>query len=290
MPTYANAYRLLETVRLAIGEYSEALVNDQLPGTHRNQYLMDEINRAQQLIYALALHRIPGEFLKKAEITGVDSVFTLPSDFAQLVVFKDDKKRKIERINIDSLSRTGGTSLLYYRQGNTLVLEKSGITDTYELWYKSRPRVIHASRLPEDIDGSDLALDVNKIARIDDYYNGMRIEDITQNNVDVIDDFVASTGIATLQGTGTYNKGDHYGLVPELPEPLHILIAPKAVLNIRTTSPVVKSKPTKADLDLYNDLLVSAFEAYSDYEEDVDLEEAFSDNYPHGRRWGIIAE
>jgi len=290
MPTYANAYRLLEEVRYGIGEYSDALVSGMLPGTHRNEYLMNEINRAQMLIYALALDRIPGEFLKKADLTGVDSVFTLPADFAQVIIFKNERKLKVERINVDRLSRSGGSDRLYYRMGNTLILEKSGVTDTYELWYRSRPRQIHTSRFLADNAVNDLALDTAKIARIDDYYNGMKIENINLNKVDTISDFVAATGLATVVTGGTHNKGDFYGLVPELPEPLHILISAKAILNIRSTSPVIKSKPTKADFELYNDLLVTAFEAYSDYEEDVDFEEIFTDNMPPARQWGIVAE
>jgi hypothetical protein len=190
-------------------------------------------------------------------------------------------------VGLDNLSRTGGSDLLYYRKGQTLVLDKSGVTDTYSLWYYKKPRTIHASRFGSD-GTAQAYLDTKKIARVDDYYNGMLIENATDNTIDEITDFVASTGIATV--TNNHGKGDHYGLVPDLPEPLHVLIDSKAILNIRTTSPVVKSKPTKADMDLYNDLLISSFQAWSDHEEDVDFEEVFTDFEPHVKQWGIVAE
>ena len=287
MPTYANAYDLLKEVRMGIGEYSEALVNDQLPGTHSNDYIMGEINKAQQLIYALAFERIPGAFIENVDITGVDSVFALPWDFGTLMHFKDDRNRNVERVGIDNLSRTGGSDLLYYRKGQSLVLDKSGVTDTYTLWYRKKPRKIHAGRF--STDGTAQAyLDTKKIARLDDYYNGMKIEIATDNEIDEITDFTASTGIATI--TGNTSKGDHYGIVSELPEPLQVLIGTKAILNIRATSPTVKAKPTKADFDLYNDLLIASFSAFSDMEEDVDFEEMVSDFAPHVKQWGIVAE
>lgn len=295
MPTYLNAYELLRNVRLGIGEYSDALLNGQQRGTHPNSFLMGEINEAQKYIYNLALSRLPGYFIGKADLVGVDSVFTLPADFGTLIAFKNDRKTKLNRISVDNLSPTGGTKLLYYQRGNTLVLEKSGITDTYELWYRKRPRAIHAGRFLDDSDDDvgQIYLDTGQCAKLDDYYIGMIVENTTLNEFGTVADFAGATAMATLADLTVANdwaKGEFYGVVSELPEALHTLIAPRAILGVRTISPVVKSKPTKADFDLWNDLLITTFQGFTDQEEDVDIEETFSDFAPHVMRWGIVAE
>lgn len=295
MPTYLNAYELLREVRLGIGEYSDAILNGLQRGTHTNRFLMGEINKAQKYVYNLALSRLPNYFIGKADLTGVDSVFTLPADFGTLIAFKNDKKTKLSRITVDNLSPGTGSKLLYYQQGKTLVLERSGITDTYELWYRKRPRDIHAGRFLDDSDDDvgQIYLDTGQCARLDDYYNGMIIENTNRNEFSTASDFVGTTGVVTLEDLTLANdwaKGEFYGVVSELPEALHVLIGPRAILSARTVSPVVKSKPTKADFDLWNDLMITTFQAFTDQEEDVDIEEIFSDFAPHAMRWGIVAE
>jgi hypothetical protein len=43
-------------------------------------------------------------------------------------------------------------------------------------------------------------------------------------------------------------------------------------------------------MDLFNDELVTTFQAWSDGQEDVDIETVFSDFAPAARSWGIVAE
>ncbi|MCK4826050.1 hypothetical protein KA005_60440, partial [bacterium] len=91
MSTYKNAYRLVADVRRGINEYSTAYMQaTDTSCTHSNELIIDEINKAQQFIYALLIKRIPGEFLTSVSLTGVASVFTLPTDYGKLCVFKDN--------------------------------------------------------------------------------------------------------------------------------------------------------------------------------------------------------
>jgi hypothetical protein len=291
MPTYSNAYEILKKVRYGLSEYSDPIQTGmQGATTHPNELLMDEINSAQLYLYSLALNRSPGYFIGKAEIVGVDSEYALPNDYGGLIVFLDDRLRKVERVRQDNLTRStsgGGSKRLYYHKGSNLVLDKSGVTDTYTLWYRKKPRNIHAGR-NSTAGTAEITLDERFAARIDDYYNGMIIENVNENIFDQISDYVGTTRVATI--TNNSSKADFYGLVSDLPEVFHHLIAKKALLNIRTTSALVKSRATKADMDLFNDELVTTFQAWSDGQEDVDIETVFSDFAPAARSWGIVAE
>lgn len=288
MSTYLNCYKLIEQVRQGLGEYSEALVSGLRPGTHSNDYIVDEINKAQNYLYALAIKRMPGDFLGKVLLTAAAGVFTLPADFATLLLFQDDKGNKVHRARPDQLhkpSRTG-SNRLYYQKQRTLVLDNQSITDTYTLWYRRRPRRIHSGRA--GADGTGTVTLGGKAAKIDDYYNQMTLENVTADQVDVITDYTGSTRVAVI--TNNTSKNDFYGLVSELPEILHDLISPKALLTIKTTSPLVKVRASKMELNEFNTLLATTFAAYHDDEQDVDQEEVFADFAPKNLLGGIRAE
>ena len=71
-----------------------------------------------------------------------------------------------------------------------------------------------------------------------DYYNGMKIENITDNWFDTISDYTAAQ-VATLAAqTGAASK--YYGLISELPEDFHGLIAPKAILLMKESHKALK--------------------------------------------------
>ena len=289
--TYLNCYELLRQVRQGLGEYSEALVNGLMPGTHANDYLIDEINKAQGYLYALALKRMPGDFLGKASLTGVAGVFTLPADFATLLLFQDNYGNQVHRARPDQLHKPNatGSARMYYQKQRTLVLDKESVTDTYTLWYRRRPRRIHTGRTTAASvnPATDITMGA-AAAKIDDYYNGMVVENITADTIDTITDYVGSTRKGTVSVATA--KNDYYGLVSELPEILHDLITPKALLSIKSTSPLVKVRVGTAEANEFTTLLATTFAAYHDAEEDVDQEEIFADFGPKMLLGGIRAE
>lgn len=287
--TYQNCYELLKRLRQGLGEYSEALVTGLMAGTHSNDYLVDKLNDAQEYIYSLALKRVPGYFLQKASLTAVGSVFTLPADFGKLVLFLDAGGNHVYRATPGQLKKPSGKgySRLYYHKQNTLVLDKDGVTDTYTLWYRSRPRKLHTGRATAT-GVETLYIDDEHAVKIDDYYNGMLVENVTAGAIDTITDYLASTRAAVV--SGNFTKNDFYGLVSELPETLHGLIGPKALLDIKLTSPLVKQRADSKDISLFNDLLATTFSAWLDDMEDEDLEEVFSDFGPRVRGYGIVAQ
>jgi hypothetical protein len=116
----------------------------------------------------------------------------------------------------------------------------------------------------------------------------MIVEDVTADTVSTITDYVGSTRVASLSVATT--KNDFYGLVSELPEVLHDLIVPKALIAIKSTSPLVKMRVSKDEINEYNQLLASLFSAYHDAEEDVDTEEILGDFGPKTLLGGIRAE
>lgn len=284
MSTYKNAYRLVEDVRRGINEHSDAYMEatDTSP-THSNALIVDEINKAQQFIYALLIKRIPGEFLTSEEITGVASVFTLPSDYGKLCVFKDDYDQKVYPIDINKLKLSGstGNKRLYYRKGNTFVLDRDSITDTYTLWYYKRPREVDMGAA----SGADkLAVATSK--DIDDYYNGMYIENKSDSEADLITDYTGSTRAITH--TDVLDSGDFYGIVPDLPEMFLDLISPRAIIQMKLL-PTTMVNVTKFDTDNYSDMVISTLRAFAGSSEDVTVEELFLDLEPSTPRLGIVA-
>lgn len=283
MSTYKNAYRLVEDVRRGINEYSTAYMQaTDTSCTHSNALIVDEINKAQGFIYALLINRIPGEFLASASLIGDDSVFTLPSDFGKLCVFKDDYNQKVYPIDIDKLKLSGstGNKRLYYRKGNTLVLDRDSITDTYTLWYYKRPRDVDMGKASAE---DTLATTSKNIA---DYYNQMYVENVSDSEADLITDY---TDDRVITHDETLDKDDYYGIVPDLPEMFLDLIAPRAIMQMKLL-PTTMVTLTKFDTDNFNDMVITALRGFAGSSEDVTVEELFLDLEPSvPRRLGIIA-
>ncbi len=282
MSTYKNAYRLTEDVRRGINEYSTGYMEaTDTSSTHSNALIVDEINKAQEFIYALLIKRIPGEFLTSASITGVASVFTLPSDYGKLCVFKDDNNRKVWPIDIDKLKIAGtGNKRLYYRKGNTLVLDRDSITDTYTLWYYKRPREVDMGKASAE----DTLATTSKA--IVDYYNGMYIENVSDSEADLITDYTAAR---VITHTETLDSGDFYGIVPDMPEMFLGLITPRAIIQMKLL-PTTMVDLTKGDTDNFNDMVISALRAFAGSSEDVTIEELFLALEPAvPRGLGIVA-
>jgi len=256
MPTYQNAYTILSDVREGINEYSSAFVNaTDTSGAYTNAWLMTQINKAQKYIYNWLLIRIPEIFLEYSDITGSSSVYTLPADFGVLKVFTDDNYRKVHEIKADQLKfkEATGSDRLYYRKGNTLVLDKDSMSDVYRLWYYRKARDLN--------QGKAAAADTlaTTAAVTADYYNGMIIEDITGVQAATITDY--STG-RVITSTITLANNSYYGIVSDLPEPFHYLIAPKAILYVKQ-SPQSIEKPSRREVDDFSEDFTSVYRAYS---------------------------
>jgi hypothetical protein len=112
-------------------------------------------------------------------------------------------------------------------------------------------------------------------SRIADYYNGMIIENVTDNWVDTISDYTAA-GVITL-GTQTLATSKYYGLVSELPEPVHSLIASRAVLKAKREHPASQEKPTELDYKVWASELTTIMSSYFDIRDDISIEEIFTD-------------
>lgn len=250
MSTYLNAYTLIEDMRYGVNEYSAAYVQGtDTTGVYSNTHLLRCLNRAQRYVYAILMKYIPGEFLTSTTLTGVDSVYTLPWDFGALREFKDENGYKVFQSTVSNLPRDDaeGSDRYYYRSGNTLVLNKSGVTETYTLWYYKKPRDLHYSQGGSSCAATALHMDTADAKTIDDYYNNMVVENITQDLYETISDYAGSTKIATVASTPAAD--DWYGLVPEVPEIFHHLIAPRAIMIAKAEHPVSPEKPTRTEMD-----------------------------------------
>lgn len=268
MATHKNAYTLMEDVRRGVNEYSSAYVQaTDTTGVYTNAHLLNAINRAQRFVYAILMKYIPDEFLTSTTLTGTNSVYTLPWDFGALREFKDENGRKVYKSSISGLpvDNAVGSRRLYYRKGNTLVLNRSGITETYTLWYYTKPRDIHFAKGGASCGANAFHLDSTDAKLIDDYYNGMTIENITAPAVESITDYVASTKVATVASTPSQN--DWYGLVPEMPEIFHHLIGPRAIMIAKAEHPVSPKQPSESEMTQWRLEVTDALTAFGhDYD------------------------
>ncbi len=283
---YENAYKIMRDVRLGLNEYSDALLQGtDTSGIFTNDYLLQKINEAQTFIYNILL-RMPstqGFFYKSKDITGSNSVYALPWDFGRIIQFEDENGHKVYPSSPKVLPVTGqtGSDSLYYRSGNNLVLNKSGVSETYTLKYWKKPRYIHFGKAQSGSGSNKLIMqDANDLKLYDDYYNDMTVEDVTAAFVSTITDFTASTKEAVVSGTAS--EDDWYGIVPDLPDPFRILIAPWAVILTKQQHPASPEKPSDGDILFWNNMLSDALRSWAGTQEDIDVEDMFCDfgDYP----------
>lgn len=282
MSTYENCYEILSQVRQGINEYSTGLLQGtDTSGPHQNSYLVKKINEAVKFIYAILLRRIPEAFFESTSLTGSNSVFTLPWDFGRLLYFKDENGDQVFPLDPKKgkLENETGNDRLYYRSNNTLVLDKAGVSETYTLLYYRKPRELDQGI--SSAGGSQSLTLATSAKLLADYYNGMKIEVITDDFVDEIADYTAAR-VATISGTGAASK--YYGIVSDLPEPFHHLIAPKAIHLVKLESPVIQEKVTQASLQEWDRQLSMDISAYASAD-DIDYEDLFADYDEDG---GII--
>ena len=260
MSTYLNGYTLLEKVRILLNEYSTAYVQaTDTTGKYLNSQIMDGINAAQRYIYNTLFTRMPQLFEEEVALTGVSSVYTLPANFARLRLFKNADGHQIYPIGTINrkLTASAGSDRLYYRKGNTLVLDKPSLTDVCTLIYYRKPREIEQGMSSA---GGALSVTLATTSKaIIDYYNGLVIENITDSTVDTITDYTAAR-VCTVSNTWAASK--YYGTVSDIPEPFHYLMIPRAVFEITGNFPVVQEKPQTSGVELFNDQLIMALRAY----------------------------
>ena len=215
MATYENCYEILTDLRRGINEYSTAYMQaTDTTSPHSNDWLVKCINKAQRYLYSLLVRRMPGEFLEQTDLVASSSVLTLPWNFGRLRYLRDSAGRQVHPIIQEDrrLTNESGSQYLYYRKGNTLLIDKFGLSDTFTLIYWKKPRDIHQGRASA---GGALSITLQAIAKkIADYYNGMIIENSTQDWVDTIDDYTAAR-VATI--TETAAAKDYYVIVSEFP-------------------------------------------------------------------------
>jgi len=264
MPTYLNGYTLLEKLWIQLVGYSSNIADyitaDDTSGPYSNAQIMDGINAAQRYLYSILLGRIPYEFEEEVELTGVSSVYTLPADFGELRYFKDSDGYQIHPIGPDGRRTTSGTGSdqHYYRKGNTLVIDKASVTEVCTLIYYRKCREVEQGKASAGAATSITFATTAKL--IADYYNGLTLENITQDWVDTIDDY-AVTRVATISETAAAN--DYYGTVSDLPEPFHFLLIPRAVFEITGNYPIVKEKPNVSGVTFFDQQLLATLRAYA---------------------------
>ena len=275
MTTYLNGYTLLEKLWIQLVGYNSniaAYVNGtDTTGPYSNAQIMDGINDAQRYLYNTLLTRIPHEFEEEVALTGVASVYTLPADFGALKFFKDSGGFQIHPIGTKDrrVAAGSGSDQLYYRKGNTLVIDKAGVVEVCTLIYQRKPRDIEQGKASA---GEAEAITFATTAKtIVDYYNGLTLENITKGWVDTIDDYTTGR-VATISETAAAD--DYYGTVSDIPEPFHFLIIPRAVFEITGKYPIVKEKPKTSAVTFFEEQLLAALRAYAgpaldEYVEDV---------------------
>lgn len=272
-----NCYRILEDVRHALNEHSEAYVQGtDTTGKYSNGYLLNKINNAYRQLFALLANenRMAFFFQTSVAITGVDSVFTLPGDYGSLIEFRDDDGKQVFPIRMHDIRVTSitGSDREYYRQGNTLVLNRDGIAGPYTLWYSKKCRDLITGQASAGGAASiTLATDASKIV---DFYNNQQIENITKDWLDTITDY-ATTRVATIAETAA--ASDYYGTVPEIPEPFQHLIAEMATLKVQAEFPLAQSQPSMAGLTFWDLGLADILADYGNDTADVPAEEVFED-------------
>ncbi len=264
MATYLNGYTLLEKLWTQLVGYNSNITayaqGTDTTGPYGNAQIMDGINAAQRFLYSALFTRIPYEFEEETTLTGVSSVYTLPADFGQLRYFKDSDGNQIHPIKTNQRRTASGSGSdnRYYRKGNALVIDKAGITETCTLIYYRKCRDIEQGKA---FAGAATSITFATTAKkIVDYYNGLTLENITQDWVDTIDDY-AVTRVATISETAAAD--DYYGTVSDIPEPFHFLMIPRAVFEITGNYPIAKSKVSVPGVELWNQQFISTLRAYA---------------------------
>jgi len=215
-----NCYAMLEEIRTDLNEYNTALVQGSEAGAYDNSDIVRKINYSQRDIFNKLFVRFPELFYTSSAVTGSSGVYTIPSDLYKLSHIVNSNGDKIYNIpvKIKHLATQSGNANQYYRYGNTIVID-DGTSDALTFYYYEAP--IDLTQGMSSAGGAlSLTLDTTATPSAD-YYNGAKIENITDGWDDTISDYSAAR-VATITNTGAASK--YYGTVSSLPEPFHHLI------------------------------------------------------------------
>jgi hypothetical protein len=278
--TYLNAYEILKQVRLGLDEYSEDLAQGvETDSAYSNEYLMQKINDAQRYIYHILFRRDPDRFLTSETASFSGSVYTLPWNYGKIHELRDENGIRVAHIKArqSKVVNQAGNDGLYYHKGNTLVLDKTGVTKDYTIWFYTKPRDIDQGRITAS--GSlSITLDTSA-KKIADYYNGMTIENISSDWIDTIDDYTAAR-VATISET-SLNIDDVYGIVPEVAEPFHFLIPMKSIIDIQMSHPLSMKNTSGNEMQNFNNQLIEVMSTFGYDTEDIHYSDMFNDFLPY---------
>ena len=259
MSTYLNCYEMVSLIRYELNDFSTAkLQGTDTSGPWKNDMIIRAINDAQMFVFDKLFPRKPYLFLTSATLTGVASVYTLPSDFYQLHRFEDANGVEAKEIPIDSRHEAAQTGSLwrFYRLGKTLVLDKDSITAPYTGWYYKRPRQITMG-MSSAGGANSITLATSARAEVS-YYVGMTIEDITADLTSAISAYTAAR-VATIVGTAATSQ--YYGIVSELPEEFHDLIYRRAAMKLKSM-PQSAVPVTPPEIKQFDEDMQAALDAY----------------------------
>lgn len=283
MATHKNCFELVKEVRQGLNEYDDALATgDDTSGAYKNPIIVAQINAAIRELHALILKRRPAEFLRETTLTATDSILTLPHAFGRLVLLRSSDGYKvwpIEQVE-RRLAAGAGSKYAFYQKGRTIVIDKPSDASSYGLIYLAKPRDIHQGKASAG-GANTITLDSKHAPKTADYYVGMILEDVTGDWASEIMAYTAAR-VATVSGTAA--AGDFYGLVPEIPEWAHHLIAPRATILLKLL-PQSREKPSRQEIDAYREILITTLREFAAPDQQ-DYEELFTSFEPKtGGNW-----
>jgi len=280
MPTYNSAYEIGSDIRDSLNEYSTALMQGtDTSGAYSNRQIMKGMNDALRYLYSVLVKRIKSEFVKVDEdVTITSSAGTLPWDLGRLIMLKNQDRlpmyplRPTQRV---PLNATGSSRQYWLKKNRQIQIEQASISETYLITYVAKPREIHFGKSSAG-GTTSLTLESAYAKKIVDYYNDMDIELVTDDEPDTITAYTAAR-VATITNTGAADK--YYGLVPEIPETFHHLIAPYGAIFAKDSNPVAQEKSGQQERDNVDNQLVMALRSFGG-EHEVDYEAIFTDFEP----------
>jgi len=289
---YQNAYQILGEVRRGLGEYSTGYVNGtDTTGNFDNSDIMVKINDAQRYIWNILTVRFPELFQVSVSVTAVSSVIVIPGDVHLIRRLENSNGDKIDPISINQKhsGNTAGSKYGYSRYATTMFvgaelsyvdvikIDADDCNDTFTSWYWKRVRELDQGL---STAGGALSLTLASSARsLASYYNGMYIENVTDSWVDAINSY-SSARVCTLAAqTGAASK--YYGLISDLPEPFHHLIAPKALIMMKS-DPKAAEKASASEKDEFTSSLAEALRSFAGtLSADKTMESVFLDFGPY---------